>query len=190
MFVQRLPSTIVAALTAMLGVAALLLAAPNSAAAQSEPAGIGPGRYIQVGGQVSGYHINYGMQSLGGAGIFADANFYRKFGVEAEARMFRFHESEEVHDSTYLVGPRFSILSGRFRPYAKLLVGRGEFYYPFHYAKGSYNVVAPGGGIDWHPEGTRLTIRVLDVETQNWPNFSYGSLHAYGISSGIALRVF
>jgi hypothetical protein len=160
MFVQGLASARFAC-SIVATLAALLLAMPAPAAAQAATA------------------------------VFVDANLYRKFGVEAEARMFRFNESEQVHDTTYLIGPRFSYLGGRFRPYGKLLVGRGDFYFPFHYAKGTYFVVAPGFGIDWHPRRGRLAIRVVDFEMQYWPNFSYGStLQPYGVSSGIAVRVF
>jgi hypothetical protein len=168
---------------------ALLLTAAVQAGAQNLPAADGPGSYIQVGGNVSLYQIDYGQRDLAGGTVFVDANLYRMIGVEAEARTLRLNEDAGTHETTYLVGPRISLKSSRFRPYAKLLMGRGEFYYPFHYAQGSYFVVAPGGGVDWRIT-KRLTVRVVDVEFQNWPWFSFGPLKPYGVSSGLAFRVF
>jgi hypothetical protein len=170
--------------------ALLAAVAPRRAAAQAEPAGLGPGSFTQVGVSGSLYQSDYGKQQLGGVSAFFDANLYRRTGVEAEARFSRFHESEGTHNSTYLIGPRVTLLRGSLRPYAKLLVGRGEFYFPFGYAKGSYFVVAPGFGVDWRMRRGKVTIRVVDVEFQRWPGFTYGEIEPYGISSGIALRVF
>ena len=190
MFVKKLAFCFTQALPVALGVAILILATPSRAAAQAKYAGIGPGTYIQVGGTFSDYQIDYGQRSLGGAAVFVDAHLYRRIGAEAEVRTFRLNESAGVHETTYLIGPRFSFLAGRLRPYGKLLIGRGEFYYPFNYAKGSYFAIAPGGGVDWHIRQSKLTIRIVDVEIQNWPGFSFGALKPYGFSSGIAVRVF
>jgi hypothetical protein len=170
--------------------ACLLLLSPLRANAQAEPTAYGPGTYIQVGSEFSTYQIDYGQRYLGGAGAFIDANLYRRIGVEVEARNFTINESEGVHDTTYLVGPRISIFKGRFRPYSKLLTGRGEFYFPFHYAKGSYFVIAPGFGVDWYMRKSRFAVRLIDVEIQNWPGFSFGQLKPYGVSSGLMFRVF
>jgi hypothetical protein len=170
-------------------VSSLLLTAAVQAGAQNLAAADGPGSYIQVGGSGSIYQIDYGQRDLGGGAVFIDANLYRTIGVEAEARTLRINEDAGAHETTYLVGPRISLKMNRFRPYGKLLIGRGQFYYPFHYAQGSYFVVAPGAGVDWQV-AKRLTVRVIDVEFQNWPWFSFGPLKPYGISSGIAFRVF
>jgi hypothetical protein len=172
------------------GVAALLIAKPVRVLAQAEPAGLGPGSYVQIGASFSDYQIDYGQRRLGGADAFIDAHLYRRIGAEAEVRMLRLNEDEGVHSTTYLIGPRVSFLAGRFRPYTKLLIGRGEFYFPFHSAEGSYFVIAPGGGVDWHLARTRITVRLVDIELQQWPGFSFGAIRPYGVSSGVALRVF
>ena len=182
---MRLLSTIFAAIAGL-----LLFASTMQASAQASPTAYGPGSFVQVGGTGSLFQADYGQRHLGGEAVFVDAHVYRRVGVEAEARMLNLHEDEGAHETTYLVGPRFSIFPGRFRPYAKILVGRGTFYFPFQYAQGSYFVVAPGGGVDWQVGRSRLTIRVVDVEFQRWPWFSFGPLQPYGVSSGIALRVF
>jgi hypothetical protein len=167
-----------------------VLAAPRQAAAQAEPTARGPGSFTQIGVTGSLYESDYGKQLLGGVGGFLDANVYRRTGVEAEARLSRFNQSEGTHNSTYLIGPRVTLLRENLRPYTKLLVGRGIFYFPFGYAKGSYFVVAPGFGVDWRVARGKLTLRLIDVEFQRWPGFTFGEIKPYGFSSGIAWRVF
>lgn len=173
----------------IVGAVAVLLAS-GVARGQALPAGIGPGSYIQVGGSASLFQLDYGKQKLGGGALFLDAHLYRRVGAEVEVRSLDLHESEGVHETTYLVGPKISLMRYGFRPYAKLLAGRGEFYYPFNYAKGSYFVVAAGGGVDWHVRGTRLTVRLVDFEMQDWPGFSFGAIHPYGIGTGVAWTIF
>jgi hypothetical protein len=168
----------------------MTLATSTSAVAQRIAAADGPGSFIQVGGEFSLYQLPYGQRQLGGEGIFLDAHLYRKLGVEIEARALQINEDEGVHENTYLAGLRYSLLPGTLRPYVKLLAGRGQFWFPFNYATGSYFVVAPGFGIDWHVRRSRLVVRVLDVEYQDWPGFSFGALKPYGVSSGLAIRVF
>ena len=165
-----------------------------TACAQAIYAGNGPGSYIALGVTGSFYNSAYGQQQLAGATVFLDTNLYRRIGLEAEARFLRFHAEDATHQETYLAGPKISSHGRRFRPYAKLLAGRGEFTFPFHDAQGSYFVLAPGAGLDWRIQGadgpTRFLIRIADIEYQLWPNFTFGPLHPYGISTGLSYRLF
>jgi hypothetical protein len=181
---------VLSSLAPVIALFATVLATPARTVAQALPAGIGPGTYIQAGGTFSTYQIDYGQRYLSGGSAFVDAHLYRRLGAEAEVRLLKLNQDEGVHETTYLVGPRFSILAHHLRPYGKFLVGRAQFYYPFHYATGSYFVIAPGGGVDWHMPRSPITFRLIDVEMQNWPGFSFGSLKPYGISTGIAFTVF
>ena len=162
----------------------------SSAKAQAAYAGFGPGGYVSVGVTASGYNTDYGKQRLAGPALYLDANLYRRIGVELEARSLRYNAHEDLRETTYLAGPKISTHGRTLRPYAKFLVGRGEFNYPFNYARGSYLVVAPGGGVDLRLGRSRLIFRIADVEYQFWPRFSYGPLHPWGVSSGLALRLF
>jgi hypothetical protein len=112
------------------------------------------------------------------------------FGGEAEVRFVRFGADENVTETTYLAGPRFTLSKrpGRIRPYAKFLIGVGHINLPFNYGEGNYLTYAPGGGMDY-TLNDRWTVRVVDVEYQMWPQFNYGSLHPYGISAGIIFRI-
>ena len=170
--------------------AALLFLSASSLKGQASHAAEGPGSYIAVGAVASGFQADYGRQRLGGVGVFIDANFYRRVGIEAEYRSLSFHSTQSLSESSILVGPRVSTHGRDLRPYAKLLVGRGHLSYPYNYAQGSYFAIAPGAGLDWRIGGGPVSIRVIDFEYQLWPQFTFGTLHPYGISTGVSLRIF
>ena len=168
----------------------VLLAGVNRLNAQAEYAANGPGSYLSLGVTASGFESDYGQRKIGGVSVFLDANVYRRIGVEVEARQLRFHTDEDVRESTYLAGPKISTHGRTWRPYAKLLLGRGEFNFPFNYATGGYFVIAPGAGLDWRVAHSRLMVRLVDFEYQDWPQFSFGSIHPYGASAGFSIRLF
>jgi hypothetical protein len=143
--------------------------------AQATPTAIGPG---------------YGQHYIGGETAFLDANLYRRIGVEFEGRLLNFHTSEDVKEQTYLAGIKISTNPRNLRPYVKLLAGRGTLDFPFHYAVGSYFVVAPAAGLDWHLSDSRWSMRVVDFQYQIWPQFTFGELHPYGITSGVSYDLF
>jgi hypothetical protein len=96
-----------------------------------------------------------------------------------------------VHDTTWLIGPRYSLFTvdRKFYPYVKGLVGIGQFNFPYNYAKGTYLAVAPGGGLDYRLSH-RVRLRLVDFEYQLWPKFTYGNMSSYGISTGLRVRIF
>ncbi len=149
----------------------------------------GPGRYLGVGGTVSIYQAQYGRQVLGGTSVFFDANPTWRLGFEGEGRTLQLHSQESVSESTLLAGPRLSLRSQGVVPYVKFLAGGGRLNFPFHYAQGDYFVLAPGAGIDYRWRG-RLTVRLIDFEYQDWPQFSFGAFHPYGFSAGLSVRLF
>ena len=160
------------------------------AGAQAVYTATGPGTYISIGVTASAFQQDYGQRLIGGGTLFANANITRRIGLEAEVRDLAAHTSEDVKQQTYLAGPRFAVLARTWRPYVKLLAGRGDFAFPFHDAHGSYFVVAPGGGVDLRIPNSRFTIRAVDVEYQIWPDFTFGELHPYGVSTGISFQIF
>jgi hypothetical protein len=164
--------------------------------AQAVPSAYAEAIRFSAGGTASGYHLGYGDLKIGGASAFVDIDNLHHFGVEGEARWLRFHLPDDQHGpaadedaSTYLVGPRYSRYYGRFQPYAKVLVGLGHFNYPYHYATENDFVVAPGGGVDYRLT-RRIRFRAVDFEYQVWPQFNYGSMSSYGVSSGIRVKIF
>ncbi len=161
----------------------LALAAGRTVLAQSRESANAGGVSVWVGGGISGYYLQYGgVKSLGLTG-YVDADSIRKFGIETEGRWLEFHQTSNIHAETYLAGPRYHFDLGRFQPYAKGLVGIGNFNFTYNYAHGRYFVIAPGAGLDYRLNH-RLSLRV-DGEYQYWPQFTFGPMSSGGVSVGI-----
>jgi hypothetical protein len=186
----RLPLPALFAVICPFATGSLMLFGVKPASAQALPTATGPGTYISAGLELSGFQQDYGRRYIGGEGVFVDANLFRRIGIEAEVRLLNAHTSEDVKQQTYLIGPKISTNAHAFRPYIKLLAGRGHLNFPFHYATGSYLVVAPGAGLDWHLGQSRFNVRVIDFEYQIWPQFTFGELHPYGASAGVSYNLF
>jgi hypothetical protein len=170
-------------------VLAILCAVPRLALAQVQAAGDKGGFIVSVGGMGSGYSIQYGQRKMAGITAFVDADTIRHFGIEAEGRWLEFHQTANVHAETFSVGGRYHFDVGRFAPYAKGLVGFGDFNFPYNYAYGRYLVVTAGGGMDFHWT-RRITVRAVDFEYQDWPNFTFGNMNSYGLNAGLRVRIF
>ena len=173
----------------LLCVFAVLLATAATLSAQVVPAGDAEGLTYFAGATTSADYLQYGPRKMLGITGFVDADTRNHFGVEAEAIFLAFHQSANVHTTTYAAGPRFRLHRGRFEPYVKGLAGIGEFNFPYNLAHGSYLVVVPGGGVDYRLS-RRIRLRLADAEYQYWPGFTYGSLSSLGVSSGIRVRIF
>ena len=169
-------------------VAALLWRTPQ-AAVQALPTATGPGGHVSVGAFASGFESDYGKRRIGGYGAFADYSPTWRMGVEAEYRTLHFHEEAQVSQTTYLAGPKIGLSSRALSPYVKVLGGLGVFHFPYRYADGHYFVLAPGAGLEWRLGDGRARLRLIDFEYQEWPQFTYGNLHPYGISAGISIRL-
>jgi hypothetical protein len=172
----------------ILAVLVLTVGRSSVVCAQALPTASGPGSNISAGGGFSELQADYGQRILGGGFIFVDVHPTWRFGLEGEARYLRMHTAEDVKETTYLGGPHVYLRSNAFRPYVKFLAGVGRLDFPFGYAKGTYLVLAPGAGIDYLITD-RISIRAIDFEFQDWPQFTYGTLHPYGISAGISFRL-
>jgi hypothetical protein len=156
--------------------------------AQALSTASGGGSYLAIGAGVTAIENQYGKRILLGGVAYTESNLTPHLGLEYEGRFLRFNQDESVTQSSYLAGVRVAIWNGRVQPYVKLLGGLGRMTFPFRYATGSYFVVAPGAGLDYHLSG-RWTARLIDVEYQDWTGFTYGSLHPYGVSSGLRFRL-
>ena len=155
--------------------------------AQAVPTATGPGGRLALGIAPSGFQADYGKRYIGGAAVYVDANLTLHLGIEAEARRLQYNEEAGIRQTTYLAGPRLTLRPHDFSPYAKLLVGIGQFHFPYGYADGRYFVIAPGAGIDYRLRGSGIKLRLIDFEYQDWPQFTYGQLHPYGLSAGVSL---
>jgi hypothetical protein len=158
--------------------------------AQVEQSAEKGGPILSAGGTFSGYYVGFGERKMLGPTVFVDFGSRAPLSFEAEARWLDLREVAGVHDSTYLIGPRYSFPAvGGFRPYAKVLLGDGEFTFAYNLAHGSYFVIAPGAGLEYQLN-SRVTLRLVDLEYQYWNQFTYGSLPSYGVSSGLRVHIF
>jgi len=169
-------------------VLAILCAVPRLALAQVQAPGDKGGFIVSVGGMGSGYYLQYGQRKMDGFTAFVDADTKRRFGIEAEGRWLEF-QTANVHVETFSAGGRYHFDVGRFAPYAKGLVGFGDFNFPYNYAYGRYLVVTAGGGLDFRWT-RRVTVRAVDFEYQDWPNFTFGNMNSYGLNAGLRVRIF
>ena len=161
----------------------------RQAAAQVTPSGDAGNFLLSAGGTASGYFLQYGERKMLGVTAFVDVDTIRHFGFEGEGRWLVFNQTESVTTATYLAGPRVHMSVGKFQPYAKGLVGVGEFNFPYNLARGSYLVVGPGGGVDYRWTH-RISFCLADAEYQIWPQFTFGSMNSYGVSTGIRYHIF
>ena len=140
-----------------------------------------------------GSHPVYGKSAdyLVGLGTYVDLHFTHWFQVEGEARWLYFHQYAGEHQSTYLIGPKVPIKRlGRSQVYGKALIGLGRMTFPNNYGYGSFTALAFGGGVDYRLS-RKVTLRAVDFEFQDWPDFLPGfNIHPYGVSVGMSYRVF
>ena len=170
-----------------LSVLLLLVGGASSVAhAQAQATAAGPGSNVVAGGGFSGFESDYGQRTIGGYFAYVDVHPTWRYGLEGEARYLHWHTDENVTQTNYLGGVHVYLRPQAFRPYAKFLIGLGRMNFPFNYGTGNYLALTPGAGIDY-VVSDRFTIRAIDFEYQDWPQFTYGNLHPYGISMGLEL---
>ncbi len=175
---------------------AICLGLGLTAHGQSAPHADAGGIRLSAGGTASGYDLGYGDVKVLGASAFVDVDTLRHLGFEGEARWLKFHwkisdtgPGADENATTYMAGVRYSRYYGRFQPYVKGLAGIGQFNYPYNYAKETDLVVAPGGGVDYRLTN-RIRWRAADFEYQIWPQFNFGRMSSFGVSTGLRVKIF
>jgi hypothetical protein len=174
---------------------AICLGTAGLARAQSVPSAFREGFTLSAGATFSGDYIQYGERKMLGVSGFADLDTRHNIGIEGEASFVRFRQTADVHDKVYSAGPRYHMnLGSRLQPYAKGLVGVGQFNFPYNYAHGNYLVITPGAGVDYRLNH-RIRFRIVDFEYQLWPKFNYGAasntfMSNPSVSTGIRVRIF
>jgi hypothetical protein len=153
---------------AFTGLLTMAVSTPMDGLAQAIATASMAGTSISVGATYSTYQADYGKRYLGGYAIHAEWDKTDHLGLQFEARVLRYNEEVGTHQTTFLIGPKFTLRRPWFNPYAKFLVGEGKFHFPYNYAEGTYFVMAPGAGIDVPLGQTRYTIRLIDFEYQHW----------------------
>ncbi len=164
-----------------------LLCATQARGQAAESADAGHGK-LWAGGSFSAATLGYGDRRMLGATAFVDADTMRHLGIETEVRWLDFHQTANVHAETYLAGLRYHMNTGRYQFYGKALVGNGHFNFPYNFATGNYFVLAYGGGVDYSLS-RRFKTRA-DLEYQDWPQFTYGTMSSVSVSVGLRYRIF
>jgi hypothetical protein len=155
---------------------------------------------LDVGGMGSAFQPNYaggGIPGsapnwLFGAGVYADLRMTRWVGIEGEMRWNRFNSYVDITEDNYLIGPKVPIhefTKMGITPYGKALFGLGRMNFEYNEAYGRFADIALGGGVDMRMS-KRWTFRPVDFEYQLWPNWINGTLKPYGVSAGIAYKIF
>ena len=174
------------------GVLLLLFSGAQCTLAQAAPSATGRELSISAGGMASAFQSDDENDYLVGAGTFVDVRFSHWVQLEAEGRWLRWNQYYGEEESNYLIGPRVPIwrFGSKTEIFGKALVGYGKMTFPYGYGYGSFTALAFGGSMDYHLT-PKLTIRALDVEYQDWPVWlNNSSLQPYGVSVGVAYRVF
>lgn len=170
----------------------LLVGFAAQARAQSQESATGGDQRVTVGGNINATYLGYGKRWIGGGGASVEANLNWRWGVEGETNFTFYRQFADTHATTYLGGLRYQFRalgsSYRYRPYAKILAGVGEFNFPYNYGHGSYFVYAPGAGLDYRLN-YHWRLRLVDFEYQAWPQFSFGSTQNYAITTGVRYNI-
>jgi opacity protein-like surface antigen len=178
---------------------ATLLLLPAISRAQVAAAGRGGNQQLFAGGFFSDFSPVYGYQRLYGIGGFVDYNLTPRLGAEAEARFLRFNQLANIHEDTYMVGPKINYGHKKFVFYGKGLFGLGEFNFPLNAAHGGYFAIGLGGGVDYRL--SRHFYARGEYEYQIWPGFvgppdsattgnRPNGLTPNGFSVGMSYRIF
>ena len=144
---------------------------------------------ITAGATGTGSYLQYGEREMVGVTGFVDLDSRRPFGVELEGRWVEWNQTANVHAETYSIGPRYHKNFGKLQLYGKGLLGFGDFNFPYNLATGRYLTVTAGGGLDYQAT-KRIYLRAVDVEYQSWPQFTFGAMSTFSVSSGLRVRVF
>ncbi len=174
---------------AWLACAVVILAMAGPARAQVGPSGDRGGLSLSAGATASGQYVQYGERKMLGIAGFVDADTRRRLGIEAEGRWEEYYQSANVHVETYSIGARYHFTFRHFQPYAKGLIGFGDFNFPYNLATGRYLVATGGAGLDLRV-GRSIQIRAADVEYQYWPQFTFEAMMTLSASIGLRVRIF
>lgn len=177
----------------------LLAAASTLLRAQEIPTETRAGE-LQIGLGFSRATPDYTEDHFYGPSFYATFDFRDHLGVEADFHSVKGNTKAEalggdagISEKTYEIGMRGVWHPGRFDPYAKLMVGRGVFNYPYipgtttAAANLAYNMYAVGFGVDLRAK-RYLNIRLFDYELQKWSSFPPHGLTPQVITFGVAYR--
>jgi len=122
---------------------------------------------LQLGVGYNNGTSDYVTNRISGYSGYATFDFSEHFGAE-----FDFHQANDpnsaVYQRSYEWGGRYlrHYDNDRYRPYARLMYGRGVFNFPFNVANLAYNMMVGAGGVDIAIK-PRINVRA-EFEYQYW----------------------
>jgi hypothetical protein len=146
---------------------------------------------FEAGAGVSFANPDFTDPYIKGISIFGSADFRKGLGVDVEYHDTNIITPHDIGEQTFLGGLRYGVHKRKFYPYVKGLAGIGTFnfqqgYYNVASSK-NYSVFALGGGIEYHAS-ERISIRLIDMEYQEWTTFSPSNLTPIVYTIGAAYR--
>ena len=162
---------------------AMLLGSSSLLRAQAIPTAARAGD-LQIG---VGYTIakpDYGQQNFQGLTAYADFDLRSHLGFEAEFHQVSTTSNNQSYQRTYEVGGRYFRAYGHFVPYVKVMIGLGNFNYPFGQTNLVYNLYSGGIGTDYRIRPS-LSLRA-EYEMQRWSGFTNGGLNPQLVTLGLA----
>jgi opacity protein-like surface antigen len=132
---------------------------------------------LQLGAGYTNGTSDYVANRIGGYSGYATFDFKEHFGAE-----FDFHQVNDpnsaVYERSYEWGGRYlrHYHNDRYRPYVRVMYGRGVFNFPGNAANLAYNMIDFAGGMDIAVH-SRINVRA-EFEYQDW-------LSGPGITNGL-----
>ena len=138
----------------------------------------------QIGVGFSVAKPDYVQQTFPGFAAYADFDFRPHIGVEGEFHQVYSNNGDLSYEQTYDIGGRYFRTYGALVPYAKGMVGRGNFNYPFGQTNLGYWMYAGAVGADFKL-GPYLRVR-CEYEFQKWTSFPNGGFAPQIATFGVA----
>lgn len=141
---------------------------------------------VQIGAGYSMGKPDYVQQTFQGFAVYGDFDFTLHWGVEAELHQVNSTDGDQSFQRTYDIGARYFRTYGPLVPYAKAMIGRGDYNYPFGLTQLGYHMYAGAVGADVKL-GPYLRVRG-EYEFQKWTSFPNGGLAPTIITVGVAFH--
>lgn len=157
------------------------------AGAQATPAAKQP-IDLQAGVGYSNGDPDYSPHRDSGFTVYGDADLRHHIGVEVDFHKLTSDDPQSIYrisERSFEVGGRYywNIQRRfRFRPYGKVLYGRGTF--GTNSGSNGYNMIVGGGGLDFQVQ-RQINVRA-DFEFQRWLSFSPNDLSPNILTIGVA----
>jgi opacity protein-like surface antigen len=162
-----------------------------AAHSQALPTATGGPISVQGGAGVSFANSDYTTQYVKGVSFFASADLAAGLGVAVEYNDNNLVTPQDLGETSFMGGLRFTVKKKSFRPYVKVLAGLGTVHLSQGYfltnATQSSMALGLGAGLDYRLS-EHFFVRAIDFEYQDWRNFPPNGLSPYVITIGAGYR--